>query len=144
MSRAADNHYPTLALAKITAFPVPAAKHSVLFLWATVAMKREALAIMAAWGFAYKTTYFWHKPGRGHGYWSATEQIEELLVGTRASRRPLQGTQPPQVQTFPRIGHSAKPPEFRAMIEALYPTAPRLEMFTRGSPAPGWDAIGDG
>ena len=53
------------------------------------------------------------------------------------------GTQPPQTQTYPRGRHSAKPGEFRARIEAMYPTAAKLELFARGAPAPGWDAWGD-
>jgi N6-adenosine-specific RNA methylase IME4 len=52
------------------------------------------------------------------------------------------GMQPPQMQTYPRGRHSAKPGEFRAMIEQLYPTAPKIELFARGASAPGWDAWG--
>src|SRR5215469_9325526 len=97
MSRAADNHYPTLSTDDIAAIPIPAVKDSILFLWATSAMKEDALRVMAAWGFAYKTTYYWHKPGRGHGYWSCEDQIEELLVGTRGRvPAPVMGMQPPQ------------------------------------------------
>jgi len=144
MSRAADNHYPTLGTDDIAAIPIPAVKDSILFLWATSAMKQDALRVMAAWGFTYKTTYYWHNPGRGHGYWSCEEQIEELLVGTRGRvPAPIPGMQPPQVQTYPRGRHSAKPGEFRAMIEQLYPTAPKIELFARGTPGPGWDALGN-
>src|SRR4051794_25872739 len=70
MSRATDNHYRTLSTDAIAAIRVPAAQDCILFLWATPAMKQDALRVMAAWGFTYKTTYYWHKPGRGHGYWS--------------------------------------------------------------------------
>ena len=56
---------------------------------------------------------------------------------------PVMGMQPPQMQTYPRGRHSAKPGEFRAMIEQLYPTAPKIELFARGAPAPGWDAWGE-
>jgi N6-adenosine-specific RNA methylase IME4 len=144
MSRAADNHYATLSTDAIAAMRVPAAKVSILFLWATPAMKQDALRVMAAWGFTYKSTYYWHKPGRGTGYWSCEDQVDELLVGTRGRvPAPAMGTQPPQKQTYPRRRHSAKPGEFRAMIEQLYPTAPKIELFARGSPAPGWDAWGE-
>jgi N6-adenosine-specific RNA methylase IME4 len=107
-------------------------------------MKQDVLRVMAAWGFVYKTTYYWHKPGRGHGYWSCLDQVEELLVGVRGRvPAPVMGLQPPQKQTYPRGRHSAKPGEFRAMIEQLYPTAPKLELFARGAPAPGWDVWGE-
>jgi N6-adenosine-specific RNA methylase IME4 len=144
MSRAADNHYSTLSTDAIATIRVPAAEDCILFLWATPAMKQDALRVMAAWGFAYKTTYYWHKPGRGHGYRSCKDQVEELLVGTRGRvPAPVMGTQPPQKQTYPRGRHSAKPPEFRAMIEQLFPTTPKIELFARGAPAPGWDAWGE-
>ena len=29
------------------------------------------------------------------------------------------------------------------MIEQLYPTAPKIELFARGAPVPGWDAWGE-
>jgi N6-adenosine-specific RNA methylase IME4 len=141
MSRAADNHYATLSTDAIAAIRVPAAKDCILYLWATTAMKQDALRVMVAWGFTYKTTYFWHKPGRGHGYWSCEEQVEELLVGTRGRvPAPVLGMQPLQMQTYPKGRHSAKPAAFRAMIEQLYPTAPKIELFARSMPAPGWDA----
>jgi N6-adenosine-specific RNA methylase IME4 len=128
----------------IAAIRVPAAKGCILFLWATPATKQDALRVMASWKFTYKTTFYWHKPGRGHGYWSCDDQVEELLVGTRGCvPAPVMGTQPPQKQTYPRGRHSAKPGEFRVMIELLYPTAPKIELFARGAPAPGWDAWGE-
>ncbi len=123
MSRAADNHYPTLSTDAIAAITVPAAEDCILFLWATVAMLPQALHVMVVWGFTYKSAYLWHKPGRGHGYWSCEEQVEELLVGTRGRvPAPVMGTQPLQLQTYPRGTHSAKPVEFRTMIQQLYPT----------------------
>jgi N6-adenosine-specific RNA methylase IME4 len=143
MSRAADNHYDTLTTDAIAAIKLPAAKDCILFLWTTPAMKLDALRAMAAWGFAYKSTYYWHKRGRGHGYWSCEEQVEELLVGARGNvPAPTMGMQPPQMQTYPRGVHSAKPDAFRTMIERLFPTVAKLELFARGS-HPGWDSWGD-
>jgi DNA polymerase I-like protein with 3'-5' exonuclease and polymerase domains/N6-adenosine-specific RNA methylase IME4 len=143
MSRAADNHYQTLTTDAIAAIRVPSAPDCVLFLWATVAMKCHALHVMKSWGFEYKSTYHWHKPGHGTGYWSASEQMEELLVGTRGRvAAPAPGTQPPQMQSFPRGRHSEKPATFAAMIEKMYPTVPKLEMFARTHRL-GWDVWGD-
>lgn len=144
MSRAADNRYATLSTDAIAAIQVPAAKDCILYLWATPAMKQHALRAIAAWDFTYKTTYYWLKLGRGHGYWSCEDQVEELLVGTRGRvPAPVAGMQPRQMQSYPRGQHSAKPAGFRAMIEQLYPTAPKIELFARGMPAPGWDAWGE-
>jgi hypothetical protein len=86
MSRAADNHYPTLTTAAIAAIDVPAALDCVLFLWATVAMKDDARHVMKCWGFDYKSTYYWHKPGH---YWSTRDQIEELLMERAVAWRRL-------------------------------------------------------
>jgi N6-adenosine-specific RNA methylase IME4 len=57
MDRAADNQHATSALEDIKALAVAsiAAPDCVLFLWATVPMSPQALEVMAAWGFAYKS-----------------------------------------------------------------------------------------
>jgi N6-adenosine-specific RNA methylase IME4 len=94
-------------------------------------------------GFSYKSLYAWFKPGPGTGYWSQKDQLELLLVGTRGDvPAPAPGTQPPQVQTFPRERHSAKPQAFATMIEAMFPAVAKLEMFARASRV-GWDTWGN-
>jgi hypothetical protein len=84
MDRAAANHYPTSGLDVIKARDVPSisADDCALFLWATIPMLPHALAVMAAWGFGYKSHYVWGKDKRGTGYWSF-EKHEVLLTGTR-------------------------------------------------------------
>jgi hypothetical protein len=47
----------------------------------------------------------------------------------------------PQLMKAPRGLHSAKPAAFAEMIEQLFPTVPKLEMFARQVRA-GWDAWG--
>jgi hypothetical protein len=95
MDRAADNHYPTSELEEIKARDVAsiAADDCVLFLWATAPMLPQALAVMAAWGFAYKTHFVWAKDRIGTGYWNRNRH-ELLLVGTRGDiPAPAMGTQ---------------------------------------------------
>jgi N6-adenosine-specific RNA methylase IME4 len=69
---AADPHYGTMKLKDICALPVSkiAEKDSVLFLWATYPMLKEALQVIEAWGFTYRTVGFqWIKQNRnGKGY----------------------------------------------------------------------------
>ena len=36
--------------------------------------------------------------------------------------------------------HSAKPERFLELIEFYFPTLPKIELFRRGPPRPGWDA----
>jgi N6-adenosine-specific RNA methylase IME4 len=142
MDRAADNHYPTVTVDKLKAMTVPKAPTSILFLWATAPMLLEALAVMAAWGFAYKTHLVWAKDKVGTGYW-ARSRHELLLIGTRGDvPAPAMGLQPESVIEAPRGEHSVKPDEFRVIIEAMFPNCPRLEMFAR-TPREGWDSWGN-
>ena len=68
----AEDHYPTMSFADMRRLPVNsiAAKDCVLFMWATYPMMREALFLMDAWGFTYKSIAFqWVKQNRsGNGY----------------------------------------------------------------------------
>lgn len=142
MDRSPDNHYPTMTLPEILSVPAPAADDCVLFLWATVPMLREALQVMDAWGFEYKSHIVWRKDRAGTGYWVRC-QHELLLIGTRgAPPAPAPGEQPISCQEFSLGGHSEKPDDYAWMIEAMFPTLPRLEMFARG-PREGWDVHGN-
>lgn len=141
MDRAADNHYPTMDLDAIKALDVPAADDCALFLWATAPMLPEALAVMAAWGFTYKSQIIWNKDRIGTGYW-ARNKHELLLIGTRGDvPAPAPGTQPASVIDAPVSAHSAKPLEFHEIIERIYPTLPKLEMFARTARL-GWQSWG--
>jgi N6-adenosine-specific RNA methylase IME4 len=141
MDRAADNHYPTMTLDEIEALSVPSASDCVLFLWATAPMLPQALSVMQAWGFTYKSHLIWVKDRLGTGYW-ARNKHELLLIGTRGGiPAPEPGTQPESAISAPVGAHSAKPEQFHEIIERLYPTVPRLEMFARAQ-RDGWDAWG--
>ena len=77
MDRAADNHYPTSALNVITSRNVGsiAADDCVLLLWATAPMLPHALAVMEAWGFAYRSQLVWVKA-------KPPPHLEKLICGT--------------------------------------------------------------
>jgi N6-adenosine-specific RNA methylase IME4 len=144
LDRAADNHYPTSSLEEIKARQVPAiaARDSVLFLWATVPMLPQALDVMAAWGFDYKSHVVWHKKGhKGTGYWFINEH-ELLLVGTRGDLpAPAPGTQWPSIISEAPGPHSAKPQSSIKLIEEYFPNLPKIELNARQARA-GWDAWG--
>lgn len=143
MDRAADNHYPTMPTAEIAALDVlsRAAADCVLFLWATAPMLPEALEVMKAWGFEYRSNQVWLKTRLGTGYW-ARSLHEHLLIGTRGRvPAPAPGAQPCSVVELPAGAHSAKPEWFRETIERLYPSLPRLELFARTA-RPGWTVWG--
>lgn len=142
MDRSADNHYPTMDLEAIKALKVPAAQDAVLFLWATAPMLPEAIEVMRAWGFTYKSQIIWVKDRMGTGYW-ARNQHEILLIGTKGSiPAPAPGSQPSSVFQAPVSRHSEKPAALAEMIERLFPTTPKIELFCR-SPRAGWAAHGN-
>src|SRR5699024_5805580 len=57
---AAEKHYPTMGIDELCTLPVAdlAAPDSVLFLWATFPQLPEALRLIKAWGFTYKSVAF--------------------------------------------------------------------------------------
>ena len=143
MDRAADNHYPTSTLDVIKRRDVPSitGKDCVLFLWATAPMLQQALDVLVAWGFTYKSHFVWTKDRIGTGYWSRNMH-ELLLVGTRGELpAPAPGTQWPSVIEAPRTRHSEKPDRFYELIETYFPTLPKIELNARKR-RKGWDAWG--
>jgi N6-adenosine-specific RNA methylase IME4 len=142
MQRAAENHYPCMDTDAIAALRVPAADDCVLFLWSTAPHLPEALEVMRAWGFSYRSNLVWRKDRIGLGYWFRN-QHELLLVGVRGDvPAPAPADRFSSVIEVPRTEHSAKPDAVAAMIERMFSTVPKLEMFARKA-RPGWDSQGN-
>lgn len=142
-SRAIENQYPTLSVEDICALPVEAlaAEDAVLYLWATSPKLVEALQVMAAWGFAYRTCAVWDKGVIGMGYYFR-QQHEILLVGTRGHLpAPAPENRPSSVINAPRGVHSEKPAKVAELLEAMYPGLPKVELFCRTA-RPGWATWG--
>lgn len=145
MDRAADNHFPTSITEIIAARDVLsiAADDAVLFLWATVPMLEDAMDVLKAWGFKYKSHAIWDKVHIGTGYWFRNRH-ELLLVGTKGDvPAPAMGDQFASVMTIARKEHSAKPEQFLELIEQYFPNLPKIELNRRGAPRLGWDAWGN-
>ncbi len=145
--RAIEAHYPTMSLDAIRALPVReiAAKSSVLFMWTPVPRVLDSTAVMKAWGFQYKTAIGWDKLRIGAGFW-VRDRLELLLIGTRgAPKIPAPRRRPDGVIAVAKLRvHSAKPSEFRTLIERMTPwAASRLELFARGRARSGWTFWGD-
>ena len=146
IKRGADRHYALMTVKEIMALPVAdlAEDNCHLYLWATNNYLPDALRVMAAWGFAYKTTITWGKDRFGLGQYFRG-QTEHCLFGVRGhlpyklnDGKRQQGT---TLILAPRREHSRKPDEMRTMIERVsYP--PYIELFARQS-APGWDVWGN-
>lgn len=154
--RSAEAHYDCLSLDQLKALPVGqwAAPDAVLFLWTTDPMLPQALDVLKAWGFVYKTVaFYWVKLNKGRtpdrlaeadfftgmGFWTRANP-EMCLLATRG-RPQRRGTDVPRLLIAPRREHSRKPEETYDRIERLV-DGPYLELFARAS-RPGWDAFGD-
>jgi N6-adenosine-specific RNA methylase IME4 len=145
LNRAADNHYPTSPLGALKMRDVPgiSAPDCALFMWTTTPMLADAIRLMQAWGFEYRSHFVWAKDRIGTGYWNRNRH-ELLLVGACGSPpAPAPGRQWPSLIEAPVGEHSAKPAVFCEMIEAYFPNLPKIELNCRGEPRPGWDAWGD-
>jgi N6-adenosine-specific RNA methylase IME4 len=141
-NREIENHYNTATLEDIFKHKPNAADASVLFLWATAPKIEEAISVMNAWGFSYRSCAVWDKQRMGMGYWWRI-QHELLLVGVKGDH----GCTPESVRvssifTSPRGKHSEKPACVYKWIERAFPDARKLEMYAR-KPRPGWATSGN-
>lgn len=141
-SRAIENQYPTMNLADICAINVPRAEDAVLYMWATAPKLDEAMAVMRAWRFDYRTCMVWDKEIIGMGYWFRG-QHELLLVGVNGKfKPPEQSLRISSVYKERRGKHSKKPDAIRDYISSWYPDKRKIELFAREK-TPGWDVWGN-
>jgi N6-adenosine-specific RNA methylase IME4 len=152
--KSASRYYDLMMTDDIMALPVGelAAPDSVLLLWAVNPMLPQAIAVMEAWGFSYKTIGFcWGKTTTrtdaswapkyhlGLGYWSRAN-VEVCLLGVRGKpKRVEKGVR--QLIVAPRRSHSQKPEEFYSSAERLV-KGPYLELFSRTN-RPNWATWGN-
>ncbi|AEK58671.1 site-specific DNA-methyltransferase (adenine-specific) [Acidithiobacillus caldus SM-1] len=139
---AAEQHYTTMDMEALCKLPVPklVLDDSWLFLWATSPLLKEALELMEAWGFTYKTNMVWAKTKFGMGnYWRSAHEL--LLLGVRGSPGPWLRHDIGSFAIHPATRHSAKPAIFRDMITSVV-DGPYLELFGRED-ATGWTVFGN-
>ena len=147
---AAEKHYPTMQLNELCALPVAelADQDCILFLWATFPQLNEALELIKAWGFTYKSVAFvWLKLNRksrtwfyGLGFWTRGN-AEICLLATKGHPK-RKSAAVHQFIISPIEQHSKKPDEAREKIIALMGDLPRIELFARQH-TPGWDVWGN-
>jgi N6-adenosine-specific RNA methylase IME4 len=142
-SRAIENQYPTMSIEDIKNIKVPSANDSVLFLWATAPKLEEAIQVLNAWGFTYKTCSIWDKEIIGMGYWFRG-QHELLLVGVKGKfRTPDPENRVSSVFREKRSEHSKKPVYYYELIERMFPNMRYLEMFSRNKHNEKWNVWGN-
>ena len=144
LSRDPQGPYPLMNLQQILKFEVlnVCTPDTVLFLWSPSSKLSEAIRVIEAWGFSYRTCMVWAKPSIGAGYW-VRQQHELLLIAKRGNPPvPAPRDRPPSLINAPRTDHSEKREEFYRIIEHMYPGLPKLELFAR-KPREGWEAWGN-
>ena len=148
LKKSAQRHYSCSPAGVLREMAVGdlAAQNSVLAMWATFPMLPQAIGLMDAWGFTYKTGGAWGKMSKGGGKvafgtgYIFRSAAELLLVGTRG--KPVWGNRRTRnLWLAPVREHSRKPDEVRDLLAALVP-GPRIELFAR-SRHEGWDAWGN-
>jgi len=152
--KSAEQHYDTMTLDDIKALPVwdVAAEDCLLLLWAVNPMLPQALDVMEAWGFTYKTVGFcWAKASKnsdpawapkwhmGLGYWTRAN-VEICLLGVRGKPKRCSKSVR-QLLVDPVREHSRKPDEFYRRVMRLA-AGPYLEMFSRQE-REGWTTWGN-
>lgn len=161
--KGASQHYSTMKLEDIKALPVSeiAADDAALFLWVVQPQLPEALDVIAAWGFKFRTVAFvwvkmpeaWDDDSQGHFFFSRPRKprlglgyhtrsgAEQCWLAIRGKgyERKAQGVE--QVLHASLREHSRKPDEFIHRINRLVGDVPRIELFARQRRV-GWDSWG--
>jgi N6-adenosine-specific RNA methylase IME4 len=148
-SRGANRHYVTATTDDICKLSPPANDNAVLFLWACWPMLSDAMQVISAWGFEYKTlAWVWVKANptgfgffHGMGYYTRSNS-EPCLLATRGNLPKPTNRSIQALIYSPVQAHSKKPDDQYRKIESLYPNKRYLEMFAR-RPRPGWDVFGN-
>jgi N6-adenosine-specific RNA methylase IME4 len=141
--------YPQMTQAELLALAPQvqrlAADKAIIFMWTTSPRLPEALELMRAYGFEYRTSAIWCKEGKaGLGHW-LRNQHEQLLVGLRGKfPTPPTHCKPNSVVHAPLRGHSKKPDEIYTLIESMYPgvNLRKLELFARHRHDSSWEVWG--
>lgn len=155
-------HYNTMTIDEIKALPVAdiSDKDCALFMWATFPKLQEALDVIKAWGFEFKTCAFvWIKTNKrtnvtqlsflpqesfdsfwGMGRWTRSN-AEICLLGVKGKPKRM-NADVHQIIYAPIDKHSKKPIETRDKIIRLCGDLQKVELFARKT-AEGWDVWGN-
>lgn len=159
--RGAVQHYPCMTMDELKALPIAdiAAPDAALFMWVVQPMLPQALELLGAWGFTFKTVAFcWVKikgpygQGRlfldsqdvrkGLGYHTRSG-MEQCWLATRGKGYSRATMGEAQVHFEAIREHSRKPDHFAEAIERLTgPKARKVELFCR-TPRPEWSHFGN-
>ena len=153
LTKSPQNHYACASLDQICEINVAgmAAPDCLLWLWATNPMLPQALRVMEAWGFTFKTAGTWLKmsktyspryPGKlswGTGYLLRSTN-EPYLLGVRGKPK-VHGADVPSGFRAAVREHSRKPDSAYRAAKTLRPDCPALDLYSREE-RDGWDSAG--
>jgi len=151
--RAITRVYPVMKTGDICNIPIRniCEKNAVCFMWVADAFIPDAVEVMKAWGFKYKTVAFiWLKKELSGkqvcymGQWTM-KNAELVLFGTKGKMTQfLKSRKVRQLQEAirERKKHSKKPQLIRDKIIEMFGDLPRIELFAREK-TEGWDVWGD-
>ena len=148
--RSAIRHYNCMSISDICNLPINNITDDdcILFIWVIDPMLPEAVEVIKAWGFKYKTVAFtWVKQNKksdgyftGLGYWTRANP-EMCLLATKGKPKRLSKSVR-QLIISKLQEHSKKPDEIRNRIVELCGDLPRIELFARQK-VDGWDCWGN-
>ena len=146
--RHVSHKYDLMSVDDICNLELPAAENCALFLWTTWPNLLDAIKVMDAWEFKYRTeAWTWVKAKRsgfghhfGMGYYTRAN-TEPCLLAVRG-QLPVTAHDVLGLIYSPVREHSRKPDEQYGKIERLYPNMRYLELFARYK-REGWDAWGN-
>lgn len=143
-----ERHYPTMALNDIKSLKIPAANNCLLFLWSTAPKLSEAMEVIKAWNFNYRTCCIWDKVRMGTGHYTMVQH--EILLIARRGTFPCPKIRPRSIYRETKGRHSRKPPYYRHWIKDNYPELKKIELFARkenmlfdANGFDGWDVWGN-
>lgn len=142
--------YPTLSvdgcfeLLDVDVFPHMAVNHSI-FLWVVDEFLTTAERYMEFRGYRRHARFTWDK-GNGVAPAFSVRYTTEYMIWFYAGKfQPVDKSQRGKFGTCIREGnreHSRKPDADYSMLELLYPSAARIDVFSR-KPRPGWAQYGN-
>ena len=140
--RGAARHYELMPLERIKAMPVQdlVEDNAYLYIWCPNGLLEDAIEVIRAWGFIYRSMLVWIKPRLGLGVYVRNAH-ETLLFATRGKAPVKFHSQPSWLFAPFQPPHSHKPEEVFSVIERMS-DGPYLELFARRR-QPGWDVWGN-
>jgi len=112
-------------------------------LWATSPLLEDAFSVINSWGFMYRTSIVWVKTeSMGLGYYVRVNHELLLICKKGEHLTPAPKSRPDSVIYSKRRKHSQKPDEVYKIIEKMYPSDKKIELFARNKKK-GWSSWGN-